>query len=101
MAAPDLAMEECPFTVQRRDDRRWHVCETGIPCSLASFGWKEDAVAYAREMARSLSAETDRHIVAVSEHCDCATTEEARRIGGRAAASLAAGAIKKPLMSRA
>jgi hypothetical protein len=101
VAAPDLDMEQCLFTVQRRDDKRWHVCETGFPCSLASFGLKEDAVAYAREMAHSLLTEADRLTVDGSGGCERATTEESRRIGARAAASLAAGAIKKPAMSQA
>ena len=53
-------MEQCLYTVQRRDDTRWHVDETGFARSLASFGFKEDAIEYARDLARSRSpAETD------------------------------------------
>ena len=51
--APQLAMEECLFTVRQRDDTRWHVYETGLAWSLASFGLKEDALEYARDLARS------------------------------------------------
>lgn len=40
------------FTVQQRDDRRWHIYETGFAPSLASFGLREDAVEYAVELAR-------------------------------------------------
>ncbi|HEY8623027.1 MAG TPA: DUF2188 domain-containing protein [Casimicrobiaceae bacterium] len=59
-------MEQCLFTVQQRDDTRWHVNETGFARSLASFGLKEDAVEYAREMARSKPpAETDLQVVDV------------------------------------
>ena len=43
-------MEQCIYTVQQRDDTRWHVYETGIARSLASFGLKEDAVEYARDL---------------------------------------------------
>jgi hypothetical protein len=49
-------MAQCPFTVQQRDDTRWHVYETGSPRSLASFGLKEDAVDYALDLARSSPA---------------------------------------------
>ena|SRR5450631_977255 len=98
MAAPNFAMEPCLFTVQQRDDTRWHVFETGLPRSLASFGLKEDAIGYARDLARAWSEEIEHEILDLSED---ASTEEARRIGARAAASLAAGAIKKPATSRA
>jgi Uncharacterized protein conserved in bacteria (DUF2188) len=50
-------MEQCIYTVQRRDDTRWHVYETGFARSLASFGLKEDAVEYARDLAGSRSPE--------------------------------------------
>jgi hypothetical protein len=43
-------MKECLFTVEQRDDRRWHVCEGGVSRSLASFGLREDALQYAREL---------------------------------------------------
>lgn len=43
-------MKECLFTVEQRDDRRWHVCEGGVSRSLASFGLREDAVRFAREL---------------------------------------------------
>jgi hypothetical protein len=49
-------MKECVFTVEQRDDRRWHVCEGGVARSLASFGLKEDATQYARD----LGAEEER-----------------------------------------
>ena len=39
------------FIVQQRDDTRWHVCEIGFPRSLASFGLKDDAIEYARDLA--------------------------------------------------
>ena len=59
-------MEQCLFTVQQRDDTRWHVYETGFAWSLASFGLKEDAVEYARELARSTPpAETDLQLADV------------------------------------
>jgi Uncharacterized protein conserved in bacteria (DUF2188) len=101
MAAPNFAMEPCLFTVQQRDDTRWHVLETGLPRSLASFGLREDAIEYARDLARAWLGEADRHVANVSERCEHASSEEARYIGARAAASLAAGAIKKPATSRA
>jgi hypothetical protein len=47
-----LAMEHCVFTVRRREATRWHVYETGLAWSLASFGLKEDAVEFARDLAR-------------------------------------------------
>jgi hypothetical protein len=50
-------MEQCIYTVQQRDDTRWHVHETGFARSLASFGLKEDAVEYARDLAGSRSPE--------------------------------------------
>ena len=57
-------MEQCLFSVRQRDDTRWHVYETGSTRSLASFGLKEDAVEYARDLARSRSpAETDLEVV--------------------------------------
>ena len=60
-------MEQCLFTVQQRDDTRWHVYETGFARSLASFGLKEDAVEYARDLARSRPpAETDLQVVDVN-----------------------------------
>jgi len=66
VTALELAMEQCIYTVQQRDDTRWHVYETGIARSLASFGFKEDAVEYARELARSRSpTETDLPVVDV------------------------------------
>jgi len=43
-------MKECLFTVEQRDDRRWHVCEGGILRSLASFGLREDALQFARDL---------------------------------------------------
>ena len=46
-------MEQCLFTVRQRDDTRWHVYETGLPWSLASFGLKEDALEYAQDLAHS------------------------------------------------
>ncbi len=52
-------MEHCLFFVQQRDDTRWHVYETGFPRSLASFGLKEDAIEYARDLARSSAAESN------------------------------------------
>jgi hypothetical protein len=55
VTAPELAMEQCIYTVQQRDDTRWHVYETGFARSLASFGLKEDAVEYARDLAGSRS----------------------------------------------
>jgi hypothetical protein len=59
-------MEQCLFTVQQRDDTRWHVYETGFARSLASFGLKEDALEYARDLARSgLPAETDPQVADV------------------------------------
>ena len=55
---------ECVFTVRQRDDTRWHVYEAGFARSLASFGLKEDAVEYARDLARWRSpAETDLEVV--------------------------------------
>ena len=64
VTALELAMEQCIYTVQQRDDTRWHVYETGIGRSLASFGLKEDAVEYARDLARSRSpAEADLDVV--------------------------------------
>ena len=57
-------MEQCLYTVQQRDDTRWHVYEAGFARSLASFGLKEDAVEYARDLARSRPpAETDLEVV--------------------------------------
>jgi hypothetical protein len=101
VAAPDLAMEQCLFTVRQRDDTRWHVCETGFPRSLASFGLKEDAIEYARDLACPSPAPTDREVVDMNGRRGPASAEEARRKEARAAASLAAGEIKKPAMSRA
>jgi Uncharacterized protein conserved in bacteria (DUF2188) len=64
VTAPELAMEQCIYTVRQRDDTRWHVYETGFARSLASFGLKEDAVEYARDLARSRPpAETDLEVV--------------------------------------
>jgi hypothetical protein len=91
-------VEQSLFTVQQRDDTRWHVCETGFPRSLASFGLKEDAIEYARDLARSWSGQDDG---AAHECREYGSDAEAKRIGARAAASLAASAIKKPAMSRA
>jgi hypothetical protein len=66
VTALELAMEQCLYTVQQRDDTRWHVCETGFARSLASFGLKEDAVEYARELAGSSSPwETELEVVEV------------------------------------
>jgi hypothetical protein len=66
VTALELAMEQCPFSVRQRDDTRWHVYETGCTRSLASFGFKEDAIEYARDLARSRSpAETDLPVVEV------------------------------------
>jgi hypothetical protein len=50
-------MKQWLFTVQRRDDTRWHVCEAGHAKSLASFGLKDDAIAYARDLAGSWIAQ--------------------------------------------
>jgi Uncharacterized protein conserved in bacteria (DUF2188) len=52
-------MDECLFRVQQRDDTRWHVCEIGVSRSLASFGRKEDAIEFARELASSTAAESN------------------------------------------
>ena len=65
MTALELAMEQCLFSIRQRDDTRWHVYETGSTRSLASFGFKEDAIEYARELARSRSAEADAPAVDV------------------------------------
>jgi len=46
------AKGRCLFTVQRRDDRRWHIYESGFAPSLASFGLRDDAIEYALELAR-------------------------------------------------
>ena len=55
MTALEFAMEKCLFSVRQRDDTRWHVYEAGFARSLASFGLKEDAVEYARDLAGSRS----------------------------------------------
>jgi hypothetical protein len=55
VAAPNFVMKQL-FIVQQRDDTRWHVCEIGFPRSLASFGLKDDAIEYARELAGSWDA---------------------------------------------
>ena len=66
MTALELAMEQCLFSVRQRDDTRWHVYEGGIARSLASFGFKEDAIEYARDLARSRSpAESELPVVEV------------------------------------
>jgi Uncharacterized protein conserved in bacteria (DUF2188) len=66
VTALELAMEQCLFSVRQRDDTRWHVYEQGFARSLASFGFKEDAVEFARDLARSRSpAETDLQVVEV------------------------------------
>jgi hypothetical protein len=56
VAAPNFAMKQGLFTIQQRDDTRWHVCETGLMRSLASFGLQDDAIEYARELAGSWQA---------------------------------------------
>jgi len=62
---------ECVFTVRQRDDTRWHVYETGFAWSLASFGLKEDAIEYARELAASRpTAETGHPVVEVKVRRD-------------------------------
>jgi hypothetical protein len=38
--------------VQRRDDRRWHIYESGFALPLASFGFRDDAIEYALDLAR-------------------------------------------------
>jgi hypothetical protein len=64
VTALELAMEQSIYTVQQRDDTRWHVYEAGFGRSLASFGLKEDAIEYARDLARWRSpAETDLEVV--------------------------------------
>ena len=94
-------MKQCIFMVQRRDDTRWHVCEAGMRRSLASFGFKEDAVEYARDVAREWIPQPDGQGSEASDFGKSAEAQGATRIGARAAASLAAGTIKKPAMSRA
>ena len=94
-------MKQCVFVVQRRDDTRWHVCEAGMRRSLASFGFKEDAVEYARDLARAWTPQPDGQGAEASDFGKSAGAQEATQIGARAAASLAAGTIKKPAMSRA
>jgi hypothetical protein len=72
-------MKQGPFTVQRREDTRWHVCETGLERSLASFGFKEDAVEYARDLACSwAAADEDAHGNGSGES---ATSEATPRVG--------------------
>jgi len=64
VTALELAMEQCLFSVRQRDDTRWHVYEAGFARSLASFGLKEDAIEYARDLAGSSSpGETDLEVV--------------------------------------
>ncbi len=46
-------MDRSLFTVQQRDDRRWHIYESGFAPSLASFGLRDDAIDYAHELART------------------------------------------------
>ena len=46
-------MDRCLYTVRQRDDRRWHIYQSGFATSLASFGLRDDAVDYARELART------------------------------------------------
>lgn len=94
-------MKQCLFTVQQRDDTRWHICETGSAGSLASFGLKEDAVEYARDLAQSWMDQIDRSVAGSNGREKHSSDEEAKRIAARAAASLAEGAAKKPAMSRA
>jgi Uncharacterized protein conserved in bacteria (DUF2188) len=94
-------VDQIIFTVRQRDDTRWHVCGAGSPRSLASFGFKEDAIEYARDLARSWSVPADGQEADATEGRQQSSDQEASRIGARAAASLAAGAIKKPAMSRA
>jgi len=88
-------MQQCILMVQRRDDTRWHVCEMGSPRSLASFGFKEDAVEYARDLARTWSSEPYCQETEANDGGKSADAEEARLIGARAAASLAAGRTNK------
>lgn len=55
-------MDRCLFTVQQRDDRRWHIYQSGFAPSLASFGRRDDAVDFARELART-SPEADLQVI--------------------------------------
>jgi hypothetical protein len=91
----DFAMQQCILMVQWRDDTRWHVCEIGSPRSLASFGLKEDAIEYARDLARTWSPELYCHATEANGGGKSADAEEAKLIGARAAESLAAGRTKK------
>lgn len=51
-------MEKCTYTVELRDDKRWHICESAVAQSLASFGIKDDAIEYAHALApKGVSAE--------------------------------------------
>lgn len=46
-------MDRCLFTVQQRDDLRWHIFQSGFAPSLASFGLRDDAVDFACGLARA------------------------------------------------
>jgi hypothetical protein len=66
VTALELAMEQSIYRVQQRDDTRWHVYEAGFARSLASFGFKEDAIEYARDLAGSRSrGETELEVLEV------------------------------------
>jgi hypothetical protein len=94
-------MEQSLLTVERRDDTRWHVCDAELGRSLASFGFKEDALEYARDLVAAWSGIAPDGVGADPKDGGGTANGDANRIGARAAASLAAGAIKKPAMSRA
>jgi hypothetical protein len=74
-------MKQSILMVQRRDDTRWHVCETGPPKSLASFGLKEDAIEYARDLARTWSPEPYYQETEANGGGKSADAEEATLIG--------------------
>ena len=57
-------MDRCLFTVQQRDDRRWHIYQSGFAPSLASFGLRDDAVDFALDLAHT-KPEADVQVIDV------------------------------------
>ena len=60
-------MDRCLFTVQQRDDRRWHIYQSGFAPSLASFGLRDDAIDFALDLART-KPEADVQVIDARGH---------------------------------
>jgi hypothetical protein len=92
-------MERSMLVIERRDDTRWHVCETCPRRSLASFGLQQDALEYARDLATAWTSLSEFEAAGMHDIRRTAARQATSSAGARSTPSYVASTTKKPAMS--